>query len=307
MSYNQDNTKKKNLLISVIVTIVLIAIIIFLIVSLVRRQNTISPADPTDSVSSPTAADQTPTANPPTQSLEIPATPEVSASAPATPTPISPDYNYRYPVPKSEFFDMDHFKNAVFIGDSRMEDFGLFTGMARYATFYTHVGLTINHIISDDSSKLTKFKVNGESLTLIEALSRYSNFDKIYIMLGYNELGWPYPETFIQYYVKLIDKIKAINPNAAIYIECIIPVARQISGSGVNPETENNYNIGIFNEHIKNMCAEQKVYYLNVQEAVVDSNGFLPDGAANDGIHLKKEYCLKWLEYIQTHVVRSGK
>ena len=53
------------------------------------------------------------------------------------------------------------------------------------------------------------------------------------------------------------------------------------------------------------MCKEQKVYFLNVQEALVDSEGYLPDGAASDGIHMKKEYCMKWLDYIRRHVVSN--
>ena len=163
--------------------------------------------------------------------------------------------------------------------------------------------MTVNHLITDDLSKIIRFKVNGENLTLEEALRKYNSFTKVYIMLGYNELGWPDVAQFIKYYVKVFDLIKTVNPKAEIYVECIIPVARQITGYGVDPQTENNENIAVFNRAIQEMCEAQKVYYLNVQEALVDSEGYLPDGAASDGIHMKKDYCIKWLEYIRSHIV----
>lgn len=186
-----------------------------------------------------------------------------------------------------------------------MEDFAAFSGLAKYATFYTHIGVTVNHLISENESEVIRFRVNGESLTLEETLRKYNDFSKVYIMLGYNELGWPYPEEFIKYYVKVLDIIKEANPASEIYVECVIPVARTITGSGVDPETENNENIARFNRYIREMCKEQKVYFLNVQEALVDSEGYLPDGAASDGIHMKKEYCIKWLDYIKCHVVSN--
>ena len=156
-----------------------------------------------------------------------------------------------------------------------------------------------------DELQYTLQSNHGESLTLEETLRKYNDFSKVYIMLGYNELGWPYPEEFIKYYAKVLDIIKEANPAADIYVECVIPVARTITGSGDDPETENNENIARFNRYIREMCKEQKVYFLNVQEALVDSEGYLPDGAASDGIHMKKEYCIKWLDYIRCHVVSN--
>ena len=34
-----------------------------------------------------------------------------------------------------------------------------------------------------------------------------------------------------------------------------------------------------------------------------DESGALPEEATVDGIHLKKDYCLKWTDYIRTHTV----
>ena len=310
MGYNEKNNKK-NTLISVTVTSALLVIIIILIVLLIQKQlNKQDPrsSTPPNSAAVTTPPVMTPTAVPPTAVPPTAATssPEVSptgTSGSVVEPTLSPEYDYSKPVPESNAVGLESFNDAIFIGDSRMEDFANFSGIAKYATFYTHIGMTVNHLITDDLSKIIRFKVNGENLTLEEALRKYNSFTKVYIMLGYNELGWPDVAQFIKYYVKVFDLIKTVNPKAEIYVECIIPVARQITGYGVDPQTENNENIAVFNRAIQEMCEAQKVYYLNVQEALVDSEGYLPDGAASDGIHMKKDYCIKWLEYIRSHIV----
>ena len=61
--------------------------------------------------------------------------------------------------------------------------------------------------------------------------------------------------------------------------------------------------INEYNTLIKAMAEEKGVVYLNVAESVADENGFLPQDAATDGIHLKKSYCALWLEYLKNNAV----
>ena len=39
----------------------------------------------------------------------------------------------------------------------------------------------------------------------------------------------------------------------------------------------------------------------NIAEALVDSNGYLPEQSSPDGIHISKKYCEKWLEYLKNN------
>ena len=43
--------------------------------------------------------------------------------------------------------------------------------------------------------------------------------------------------------------------------------------------------------------------YLDISSVIKDENGYLPDDAATDGIHLNKNYCDKWLQYLKTHYI----
>lgn len=47
-------------------------------------------------------------------------------------------------------------------------------------------------------------------------------------MFGLNEASWPYSEVFIDEYGDIIDEARAINPNAIIYIQSILPVTKAL-------------------------------------------------------------------------------
>ena len=53
---------------------------------------------------------------------------------------------------------------------------------------------------------------------------------------------------------------------------------------------------GAFRENIDNLPMGIKG-----AAAVADSSGYLPAEASTDGVHLNKEYCGKWLDYLKNH------
>lgn len=208
--------------------------------------------------------------------------------------PITKDgYDYSRPVPESEAVDNDYFDDAVFIGDSRTEGLILYTGLSN-AISYTHKGLMVDTVFTKPV-----INMNGEKLSVMDALWQ-TDFSKVYIMLGINETGWPYNDVFIEKYGKVIDEIKTINPDALIYVQDILPVTDRVSQTHSYVK---NKKINEFNVLIRKMAEEKKVYSIDAGSVVSDVSGCLPEEAAIDGIHLKKPYCEKWLEYLKTHTV----
>ena len=104
---------------------------------------------------------------------------------------------------------------------------------------------------------------------------------------------------FIEKYEQIIDTLREINPNVTIYVQSILPVTKEKSD---NDSIYNNPKIDTFNALLQKMCEEKEVYYVNVSEAVCDESGTLPADASFDGVHLNKESCQKWLEYLKTHM-----
>lgn len=185
--------------------------------------------------------------------------------------------------------DLGYFGTALFIGNSRTEGFQLYSG-PHEATYYTSQGLNVNTIYE----KAIAGNDKDNKTTVIDALAK-QRFNTIYIMLGTNELGWAYSSIFIERYGNLIDELKSLQPDAVIYVESILPVTKKESDDS---DIYNMKNINEYNGLIRQMTIEKNVKYLDVAECVTGTDGYLPDEAATDGIHLTKKYCDKWLAYI---------
>lgn len=182
--------------------------------------------------------------------------------------------------------------NVAFIGDSRTQAFLMYAGL-KDVKDYTNIGLMV------DTAITKKFITDsrGEKITILDDLE-YSNIDTVYIMLGINELGWVYSSIFIQKYEELIDKIHEIKPNCEVIVQSIIPVTKTKSD---NDAIYNNPKIVEYNKLIKEMADRKNIQYIDLVPVLADAYGNLPEDASTDGIHLNKEYCLKWLDCLQNN------
>lgn len=202
----------------------------------------------------------------------------------------------QYIVKESAPVANSYFDDAVFIGDSRTEGLRLYTNLNK-TTFYTSNGMTVDGVFN---KKVIKNK-DGSKITIIDALKK-NKFQKIYIMLGINELGWAYSDIFSEKYGKLIQEIEKIQPHAIIYVQSIMPVTAKKSQ---NDTVINNKKIHQYNTLLKELVKKYDLHYVNVGQAVADEKGNLPEETGMDGIHLNKTYCLKWLDYLKTHTVKD--
>ncbi len=187
---------------------------------------------------------------------------------------------------------LQYFEDAIFVGDSRTEGLILYSDLLHIQGF-AYKGLNIGKLETEECITLPDSNVK---MTCYDAISN-SYYDYYYCMFGINELGWPQTEVFIDYFEHLIDHIYSVNPNAIIYVESILPVTKAKSdGSDIFTMEKVNE----FNELLLNMCKERgDVIYLDISAAVTDSEGYLPEEGANDGIHLYTNYCKRVIEYIR--------
>ena len=205
-------------------------------------------------------------------------------------------YDYSAPVPESDMVDRSYFDDAVFIGDSRTMGL-IYTMKLTNAVSFAEKGMMVDSVLLDPIVKR-----GNKKITVIEALKEME-FSKVYIMFGINETGWVYSEVFIQKYGEMIDAIREINPEAVIYVQEIMPVTHKVSD---NHRYIKNRKIYEYNSLIRDMAEEKEIYLIDTAGAFATEDGSLPDDVAPDGIHLTKEYCEKWLEYLETHTVTGG-
>lgn len=210
-----------------------------------------------------------------------------------TEEPLAEAYDFSRPVPPSAPVDNSYFDDAVFIGDSRTEGLITNTGLSN-TTSYTYKGLMVDTVFTKPVIRRGENKIS-----VMDAL-KTTSFSKVYIMFGINENGWPYNDVFIDKYGKIIDAIRDINPNAVIYVQEIMPVTNQVSSTH---SYIRNGKIAEFNRLLRQLSNEKQVYFIDTASAVAASDGSLPAEAASDGIHLKKDYCKKWLDYLKSHTV----
>ena len=205
-------------------------------------------------------------------------------------------YDYSQPAPETSAVEKEYFADAAFVGDSRTDGFMIYSGIGRGENL-TSNGLSIFKLESKKA-----LKIGGEEFTLLEALGR-KQYGKVYLCLGVNELGVYDDEGFYRAYLSAIDAIRACQPKAVIYIQGLIPLNEEdVAAAGGKDYLENDH-LRIYNELMFKAAQEKQVVFLDLYTAFADENGALPTGASRDGVHLNKEYCQKWLAYLQTHTV----
>ena len=183
----------------------------------------------------------------------------------------------------------DDFSDACFIGDSRTVGLEYNSDKAK-ATFLASTGLNVSTAFTDTVCTLS----NGNLGTVIDGIKE-RKFNRVFIMFGINEIGWPYPDVFVENYVELIGEVKKAQPTADIYVESVLPVALSAAEQDA---VFTNANIDEFNGYVKEAAQKAGVKYLDVNPFFKDGTGNLPDDAAADGIHFTRDLCLKWIDLL---------
>lgn len=249
---------------------------------------------PQDSASSPSAAVQPTPAPDPTPTPDP--TPEPTPTP--TPEPKTAPFDFTQPAPATEeAVEMDYFSDALFIGDSRTDGLRLYSGI-KGADFYCYKGLTIFEV---DSREIVD--LNGTKCSVVEALEKGPQYKKIYISLGINELGYYNDESFHTAFGDFLDQVKALQPDAVIYLENLVPVNPEKCKANNQPSYVNNDRVAAYNAIFPQLAEEHQVVLLDVAAGLTDENGALPAEATVDGVHFSKTWYQKWLTYLTEHTV----
>lgn len=189
--------------------------------------------------------------------------------------------------------DESYFSNAVFIGDSRTSGLEMY-GKIEGATFYASDGMNIYNLWSE------KFcEINGKKVTLEEALSA-QEFEKIYIQIGINEMGWGSEDGFALAYSQTVEKLKELQPKAVIFVQAIMRVTKEKSESDA---VFNNDRINLRNDRLAELADRKRVFYLDINEALCDEEGHLHSDYSYDEFHLYGSRYALWVEYLMAHGV----
>lgn len=200
------------------------------------------------------------------------------------------------PVPESGSVEDAYFENVVFLGDSRTEGFFLYSGL-KTGKFLYAVGATVESVFTKKA-----WDSGHGKLPLLDALAE-TEYEKVYLMLGINELGWSKAENYREQYAKLIDRVRKDRPEAVVVLQSILPVSAKQDAKG---GYVNNKKILAYNEIIADLAGEKDCVLLNSAEAVTGPDGCLPAEWTFDGVHLNPAGCRVLLDYYRTHSVTAS-
>ncbi|MCH5209769.1 MAG: DUF4358 domain-containing protein [Oscillospiraceae bacterium] len=196
-------------------------------------------------------------------------------------------------LPETDRVEDDYFADAAFFGDSLTDGFSYYAEIP--AQFFCKTSMSTHSVFTEG--------IDG--VPLIDALLSHDEITKYYIMFGINETRYKTPELFVEDYKKIIDAIRAKNPESLIYIQSILPIEPKAEETDV-PKVK----IDACNDALVKLAEETDCYYLNVNGYIAEEDGYLRDGAAPDGVHFGALENKKWEEYLHNHAVvekRRGK
>ena len=156
------------------------------------------------------------------------------------------------------------------------------------AIFLAKTGLGLRHIEEESFTKC-----DGTECMVYDLLKSHS-FNKIYIMLGTNDIGY-YKDInrTIFNYKRLLNNITAMT-EADIYIQSILPLGKKLK----NHKYLNNDRADQVNREIAEYGERLGCYYLDVASCYRDGNGYLASKYSKDGIHLFRSAMPLWADYI---------
>lgn len=234
-----------------------------------------------------------PAADTPTETIQI--GPNVAAAQTEL-APYGVFYDHSMPVPATVDQGTAIFDKALFIGESRVE------GMTLYVQPGSAEIFASGRINVDSALDYTLTPYRMEAQLALRALLAGGSYDSVYLQFGINEMGWQNTDVFFTTYSNLIVSIRTMLPDAAIYVQSIVPVGADYS---MNHDYITNGRIAEFNILLQKMCEEQEVYFLDLDEVFADATGALKADMTSDGFYLTKAAYESWYTYLRTHVVQD--
>lgn len=220
-----------------------------------------------------------------------------------------------YPAPKADFefgiqagepVDHDFFDDAVFIGDSislklyhyvkkqRQTDDD-FLGDAR---FLVAGSLGSGNALWDVSNESVHPSYKGKKMLLEDAVDRM-DAEKVYIMLGINDVALYGIDGSIENMRTLIKRILKEESGAEIYVQSATPRIAAVTSKPTNKMLF-EYDLKLYE-----MCLEEGWHFVDVASVMRDENGNLFDAYCSDaptmGMHFTDEACQVWVDYLLTH------
>ena len=173
------------------------------------------------------------------------------------------------------------YEKSLFVGDELMASFKDYlatkpNGFLGSPKFLTANSLTISTLLTPISEK-SNHPIYNNNKILVETAVEKLNINRVYFMLGYNDILSSGIDKTLANYKTLISRIKTKKPNTKFYI---INVAYMYEGTETK-EINNTY-LRSFNNKLSLNSNSLGANIINYAHALIEKNGYLKDEYSND-------------------------
>lgn len=207
---------------------------------------------------------------------------------PAFPEPV-PDQPEEPEEPSAPVKPEDPFTNALFIGDSRTVGIAEYSGITE-ADFFAFTGMSVYTALKKESS-VGSWKKG----TLLADALQARQYDRVYLMLGVNELGYNFQKT-VERYGEMVQQIRELQPDAYLILEASLHVTKKRSDTDA---TFNNSNIDRMNQAQAAYADGEHIFFIDVNPAFDDETGALNQDYTFDNTHPYGKYYSKWADWLR--------
>ena len=195
-----------------------------------------------------------------------------------------------YPnLSRRERADDSFFADTAILGNSLIDGLRAYSKL-KTVDFYCATSMSVTSALNTKNVRLN----NGAYGTQLDAIAQ-KQYGKIYIELGINEIGGSV-NTFISRYRTMLDRIRASQPAAEIYIMAITPTSRTKIGTSFSRER-----VVMYNNALYKLAADWGCWYLDDYTPLADSEGYLPASQTWDGVHFNVAKYAEWETIIRTY------
>ena len=251
-------------------------------------QPSTNPSEP--SVTEPSVTEPSKPVPPETEPSTKPTEPSVPETKPTDSKPSEPtdEPNLNFPDGR---VDDSWFENTLFIGDSRMTGLKIYARSGN-ADYFCEPSLTFHKVFD---KKLDDKNFDKQSL---EELLNSKSYDKIIVNFGLNEASWS-DSMFEKRFEQFFDKIRALQPNAKIILNGIMPVTKKYidtakyGGPYWEPESLQKKS-----DILASYANGTDVFFIDCNEYFADANGYLYKTLTGDGCHPTAKHYKTWREWM---------
>ena len=173
------------------------------------------------------------------------------------------------------------YEKSLFVGDELMASFKDYlatkpNGFLGSPKFLTAKSLTISTLLTPISEK-SNHPIYNNNKILVETAVEKLNINRVYFMLGYNDILSSGIDKTLANYKTLISRIKTKKPNTKFYI---INVSYMYEGTETK-EINNTY-LRSFNNKLSLNANSLGANIINYAHALIEKNGYLKDEYSNN-------------------------